>query len=162
MIRQWEAIVEDLNNTNACGLCFTFIGAGRKDYFNNLTPREGSECCVHIGLLKFGSKSIFKESQIGRIKIAEDHTFEVVAAFPSRMDIQFYNEDPEQEKIDTSKYAQYIEPLIECLGNNFNLPCIDGLEEFEITEWQWDLLLNYQDFNLDGIYIRGAFRKNVV
>lgn len=164
MVEIWQRIAEYLQEQEACGLCFEFVGAGRSDYFNNLKPRvnEQGDCCVYLGLLRFGGRrdyrlvdtSGFQETEIK----FKDYNFEVIVGIPSRLDIQFYNENPDID-VSESKYVKYIKPVIDCLGENFDLPCEPIFEGLEISEWRWDLLLNYQDLNFDGIKITGAFRK---
>ena len=159
MVNIWEQITEKLNEENECGLCFEFVGAGRADYFNNLQPRinDSGSCCVYIGLLKFGSKKKFIDKGQGLMEESSENRFELVVGIPSSLDIQFYNENPDHD-VNESKYMKYIKPIIDCLGDNYSLPC-DEFPGMEIQEWGWDLLLNYQDLNLDGIKINGVFKK---
>jgi len=159
MVEIWSKITELLNASNQCNLCFEFIGAGRVDYFNNFKLRTDKECCVYIGLLKFGGRSKFQDKGQGSIKINDDLTFEVVVGIPSELDIQFYNEDPDID-VNESKYIKYIKPLIECLGDSFELDC-NEFPDMEVIEWNWDLLMNYQDFVIDGIKIKGTFKRYV-
>ena len=159
MIEFWEEIVTLYNAEQKCGLCWNFVGAGRVDYFNNIQLKEDG-CCVQVGLLKFGSEAVFKNGSQGPLKEADDFYFELIVAQPSRPDIQFYNEDPDQD-IDSSKYSAVIKPIIDCLGLNFELPCEDGFEVYEVIKWKWDLLMNFQDFNMDGIKVTGTIRKYI-
>jgi hypothetical protein len=159
MVEIWKRITELLNASNDCGLCFEFIGAGRADYFNNFKLRTGKECCVYLGLLKFGGRSGFTDQGQGSIKTYDNLTFEVVVGLPSTLDIQFYNENPNID-VAESKYIKYIQPLINCLGDSFVLDCVE-FPDMEVSEWSWDVLLNYQDFNIDGIKIKGTFKRYV-
>lgn len=159
MIEIWENIVKNLNEQNRCNLCFIFVGAGRSDYFNNLQPRLNpfGDCCVYVGLLKFGSKKKYIDKGQGLVSDTYEDRFELIVGIPSRLDIQFYNENPDVN-IDESKYSKYIKPIIDCLGDNFELDCSvnPGLE---IMEWNWDLLMNFQDLNMDGIKVTGVFKR---
>lgn len=161
MIEIWESIIENLNQENKCNICYVFVGAGRADYFNNLKPRFNpfGDCCVYVGLLKFGSKKKFTDKGQGLIVEYSEDRFELVVGIPSRLDIQFYNENPDVN-IDESKYRKYIKPVIDCLGDNFTLDCSVN-PNLEIQEWGWDLLLNYQDLNMDGIKVNGVFKRYV-
>ncbi|MGL4568065.1 MAG: hypothetical protein ACRCU6_06005 [Fusobacteriaceae bacterium] len=161
MVEIWEKIVEDLNSNNDCDLCFYFVGAGRQDYFNNLKPRinPNGDCCVYVGLLKFGYKENKKQSSLGFMESESgEHFFELIVGIPSSLDLQFYNENPDLDIL-TSKYVKYIKPIIDCVGSGISLDCAPETEGLEISEWRWDLLLNFQDLNLDGIKITGSFKK---
>ena len=163
MIEIWQKITEILNVNNNCGLCFEFVGAGRSDYFNTLQPRlnANGDCCVYIGLLGFGGRKVIRENTNGLYPIYIEERFDLIIGIPSRLDLQFYNEN---SFIDTneSKYIKYLKPIRECLIDTLELLCTETeFSNLEINELDWNLVLNQFDINLDGYRIKGSFRKYI-
>ena len=155
MIEFFEQLISDWNDEEKCGLCWNFYGAARSDYSNLIN--HGANCCVAVILLDFGSRYGYTRNQfdINQKEYCEDY-FELLVGVPSSLDIQFYNEISDDFK-DTSKYKQYIEPIINCLGCGIDLECNES--GYEVMEWSWSLAMNYQYHNLDGIRVRGKLRK---
>ncbi len=154
MIDFFENLISQWNEEEKCGLCWNFYGAGRSDYSNLITH---DNCCVAVILNNFGSRYGYVRNQydINTKQYCEDW-FELIVGVPSSLDLSFYNEISDDFK-DTSKYKQYIQPIIDCLGCGIDIECNE--QGYEVMEWSWSLALNYQDSNIDGIRINGKLRK---
>ena len=154
MIDFFENLVTTWNDEDKCGLCWKFFGAGRKDYANLI---EHDTCCVAVILTGFGSRYGYVRNQFDlQTKEYCEDWFELIVGIPSSLDLSFYNEISDDYK-ETSKYKQYIQPIIDCIGCGIDVECNE--QGYEVTEWGWELVLNYHDYNIDGIKIRGKLRK---
>jgi len=154
MIDFFENLVLEWNDESKCGLCWQFYAAGRKDY-SNLITHDG--CCVAVILTNFGSRYGYTRNNYDiNTKEYCDEWFDLVVGVPSTLDISFYNEISEEFK-DSSKYKRYIEPIINCIGCGIDIEC--NQSGYEVMDWSWELVLNYQDYNIDGIRIKGKLRK---
>jgi hypothetical protein len=152
----FENLVEQWNEEQKCGFCWNFYAAGRSDYSNIIQFTDDNKCCVNVILLAFGSKLIKKQNYDGLI--SEEYCakyFELLVGIPSSLDIQFYNENPDIDKSE-SKYSLYIKPLLDCLGCGIDIECNES--GFDLLEWSNELVLNYQDYNIDGLRIKGSFK----
>jgi hypothetical protein len=154
MIDFFENLISEWNEEEKCGLCWRFFGAGRSDYSNLITH---DSCCVAVILNAFGSRYGYSRNkyEINERQYCEDW-FELIVGVPSTLDLSFYNEISDDYK-DDSKYKRYIQPIIDCLGCGIDIEC--NQEGYEVMEWGWELVLNYQDYNIDGIRIKGKLRK---
>jgi hypothetical protein len=154
MIDFFENLISQWNEEEKCDLCWRFFGAGRSDYSNLITH---DSCCVAVVLENFGSRYGYSRNKydINEKEYCEDW-FELIVGVPSSLDLSFYNEISDDFK-DTSKYKQYIQPIIDCIGCGIDIECNE--QGYEVMEWSWSLVLNYQDYNLDGIRIKGRLRK---
>jgi hypothetical protein len=154
MIDFFENLIAQWNEEEKCGLCWRFFGAGRSDYSNLITH---DSCCVAVVLENFGSRYGYTRNQYDiNTKEYCEEWFDLIVGVPSSLDLAFYNEISDDFK-DTSKYKQYIQPIIDCIGCGIDIEC--NQEGYEVMEWSWSLVLNYQDYNLDGIRIKGRLRK---
>jgi hypothetical protein len=154
MIDFFENLISQWNEEEQCGLCWRFFGAGRSDYSNLITH---DSCCVAVVLENFGSRYGYTRNQYDiNTKEYCEEWFDLIVGVPSSLDLSFYNEISDDFK-DTSKYKQYIQPIIDCIGCGIDIEC--NQEGYEVMEWSWSLVLNYQDYNLDGIRIKGRLRK---
>jgi hypothetical protein len=154
MIDFFENLISEWNEEEKCGLCWRFFGAGRSDYSNLITH---DSCCVAVILNAFGSRYGYSRNkyEINERQYCEDW-FELIVGIPSTLDLSFYNEISDDFK-DDSKYKQYIQPIINCIGCGIDIECNE--QGYEVIEWGWELVLNYQDYNIDGIRIKGKLRK---
>jgi hypothetical protein len=154
MIDFFEQLISDWNNQDKCGLCWKFFGGGRSDYSNLITH---DSCCVAVILNGFGFKYGHSRNKydVNEKEYCEDW-FELIVGVPSSLDLSFYNEISDDFKYD-SKYKRYIQPIINCIGCGIDIEC--NQEGYEVMEWGWELVLNYQDCNIDGIRIKGKLRK---
>ncbi len=154
MIDFFENLISEWNDEEKCGLCWRFFGAGRSDYSNLITH---DSCCVAVVLENFGGRYGYSRNKydINEKEYCEDW-FELIVGVPSSLDLSFYNEISDDFK-DSSKYKQYIQPIIDCIGCGIDIECNE--QGYEVMEWSWSLALNYQDYNLDGIRIKGKLRK---
>jgi hypothetical protein len=154
MIDFFENLISQWNEEEKCGLCWRFFGAGRSDYSNLITH---DSCCVAVVLTSYGFKNVKIRNSQGLINEEYcDYWFDLIVGVPSSLDISFYNEISDDFK-DTSKYRLYIQPIEECIGCGIDIECNE--QGYEMLDWSGELILNHQDYNLDGIRIKGKLRK---
>lgn len=157
-ITKWQA-------EGKCGLCWQYVPGGRADYFNNIKLRPDGECCVYVGVLSIKQTSGFQTNGEFINKRFCDWNVRLIAGIPSALDIQFYNENPSYPT-DQGKWEKYIFPIFSCFGgccvemdlcNIHN--CAGNLTTVEPVRWETDMVLNYGDYNLDGVLINATFRE---
>lgn len=157
-----------------CGLCFTLVLGGRKDFFNNeknpapLNPQEDCDCdlcCVRVGMFQCKSRDGFESSNYGSFLKYRDWDLVIFMGIPSRLDIQFFDE-VDIEKENESKWAKNLHPLKCCIdGMQLNLckiydsckPCNEN--HLEVIAWSVDMKIDYLDKNFDGWMITTTIRE---
>lgn len=159
--------VEKWQEENECGLCWEFVPAGRADYFNNIQLRDSEDCCVYVGVLEVKNASKFESNAIQLVdKKYCDWNVKLIAGIPSRLDIQFYNENPSYPT-NESKWDKYISKIFECLSACCvevalcNIHNSKGLTSVEPVRWESEMVMNYKDLNLDGVMVLATFREYV-
>lgn len=156
--------IDKFNDEARCGLCWVFVPSGRSDYFNTVKLRDGSECCVYVAMLDLQLRSGYEVRNDFVTKRYCDWTVQLFAGIPSRLDLQYYNENPDHPASE-GKYEKYIKHIFDCFGCScFELDLCEienckGDTTVEVTSWQLRQRLNYQDLNLDGALITGTFRE---
>lgn len=153
------------NTENKCGLCWEYVPSGRADYFNNIKLRDDRECCVYLAVLGVRTRSgLIQEGEFISKRYC-DWQVRLFAGIPSRLDIQFYNENLMHSE-DEGKWEKYLQPIFECVGcsNCVELDLCEihnclGQTTVEPVSWSADMKLNYQDFNMDGVFVEATFRE---
>lgn len=156
IIQGFDDFIDNLNDSNSCGLCFSYKPSGRHDYFNNIKLNDGEECCVQFAVL-----SIKHTLTIDNLSNKCRYIVKCFAGIPSRLDIQFYNEN-EAYPIEDGKWDKYIQPINECFGCDINNLCatIDAFDEYYLVSFEKEMQLNYTDLNLDGWLMTFTFEQN--
>ena len=150
-----QDIINGFNEDDKCGFCWTFIHA-RKDYSNLVRDCEDDVCCVNFLLESYSAEEKYNinESQRNHELSYTDYIFEAFAGFKGALDVQYHNETP--EGVDESKYIKAISPIEVCLSDFGSELCGRGLSPVRMN---MTARVNYKDSNLDGVFIRGTFRK---
>lgn len=145
-VRLNEAIFNQFNTDNQCGFCWSFTYA-RKDYAN-LTKKD--ECCVHVFLHDFTTDVISNDREE-----YTQHIYTLKIVLNSLFDIQIFNElQPEDAK---SKFADYIEPLLDCFPEAYKKEvCNQG---WDVTKTRINAKYNTNDQNRDGIEIQYTIKQ---
>lgn len=153
------------NDESRCDLCWKFVPGGRSDYFNNVKPRQGDECCVYVGVLSI--------RQVSGISVVNQHVtknycdwyIRLVAGIPSGLDLQFYNENSDHSTCE-GKWSRYISKVFDCFGGcciEMDLCDIHNCQGLDTTveavRWESEMVMNYKDMNLDGVLVTGVFRE---
>lgn len=156
----FSSIIDRLNESNDCGLCWRFVMGGRRDYLNLV--KNDDCCCAVVGITRIVGRK-------GMTSIGERYTdweLEVFAGIPSDLDIQFYNEvDSCEDAIEQSKWEKYLHPIHCCLMEiDDNIcdvhNCQGCLTTVEIQQSAThEMRLNYLDNNYDGWIIRMTIRE---
>lgn len=161
-----DKAVSAWNDDQRCGLCWEFRPGGREDYFNNVKVKSADQCCVHVGIVSIRQVSGFTVSSNGLVdKLYCDWNVRLIAGIPSRLDLQFYNENESHDK-SAGKWERYIQPIFECFGGcciEMDLCDIHNCEGAKTTvepiRWESEMVMNYKDFNLDGVVVNATFRE---
>ena len=160
-------IVDKLNDTDSCGLCWKLVLGGRSDYFNNerdhATECDCDDCCVRLGVLKISNTFGYRSSSEFVTKVYNQWDVQIFAGVPSGLDIQFYNEVNPSDS-DNSKWTKYIHPIHCCLETLDNdicdvHNCFGCHTTIEIVSWRSEMKMNYTDRNLDGWLINATIRE---
>lgn len=150
-----QDIIERYNEDEQCGFCWSFIHA-RKDYANLVRPCVDGVCCVNFLLENYTSEERYNGNESTRDHELSytEYSFDAFAGFQGALDIQYHNETT--EGIDESKYITAISPLETCFESFGDEICGTGLHPIRL---RIESKVNYKDSNLDGVFIRGTFRK---
>lgn len=164
LIQEIGKLIESFNQQNKCGLCWVYKPGGRSDYFNNIKLLPGEECCVYVAVMDISANGGYTSNQYGVTRNYTDWRFKMFFGIPSSLDIQFYNEN-EAYPVGEGKWERYINPLLCCLndGADFDLcgmvNCEGGAQTVEIHQWVSKVVMNYRDYNMDGVEVTAVFRQ---
>ena len=153
----WNNLFIQWNDENKFWLCWHFKGVLREDLFNTIkfTNEQIESCCVVGGLFNI---KVRKERSTDRCIMS----FDLFVGVPSRLDIQVYNEN-EAHPMEEGKWDKYILPLLECFGCG-DIFCETINEEtehnFELINYSAEPLVNFQDYNFDGVRIKYEIYTN--
>lgn len=165
IIKVLETEIGKWQDEMKCGLCWEFVPGGRRDYFNNIKVRPGDDCCVYVGVVSIRQVSGFELSGDFVRKRFCDWQVRIIAGVPSSLDIQFYNENPGHPASE-GKWEKYIYPIFSCMGGccvEMELCDIHNCQGLDTTvepvRWDAEMVMNYSDYNLDGVVINATFRE---
>lgn len=165
IISELGKIFEEFNEDEKCGLCWVYKPGGRSDYFNNIHLVPGEECCVYIGIVDITATEGYRMNDFGAVRYYSDWQIRMIAGIPSSLDLQFYNEN-DAYPIEEGKWEKYINPIFCCLDGGFALnlcesvTCDDEVTSVEVSSWRTRMVLNYRDYNLDGVEVVATLREH--
>lgn len=153
------------NDEARCGRCWEFVPGGRQDYFNNIKLRDDNECCIYVGVVSIRQVSGLITQGEFVTKRYCDWSVRIIAGIPSRLDIQFFNES-DSYPVEESKWEKYIRPIFECFGGccvEMDLcdihNCSGDVTTVEPIRWESEMVMNFNDYNLDGVIVNATFRE---
>lgn len=168
IIEMLDTLIKSWDEECKCDLCWQFRPGGRADYFNNVKINPGEDCCVYVGVLSVRQVSGITASGVGGQFIDKrycDWQIRMIAGIPSRLDLQFYNENTSHDS-NGGKWEKYINPIFSCFGGcciEIDLcdihNCKGNGTTVEITRWESEMVMNQKDMNLDGVLINATFRE---
>ena len=128
-----------------CGFCWEFL-MGRRDHINLKGKGISDGCCVYFILDTGSIRSSLKK--IDENFDYTDYSFSGWMLKDSSLANTYYNEKSNNyECVDNGKFTKHIEPIWQCLHDNFFANC----SKMDVLSIDSREVLNEFDQNMDGI-----------
>lgn len=165
IVNFFQQQVDKWNTESKCGLCWEFSAPLIESATNLVEPTEDKECCVQVMFLRqnvtaFSTTNTYNQTTQLLTNQVCNTSFQLLVLLPSKLGLNNYNEikgHPTSESNWTTKLS-LIEECLKC-DANFDFCAFLG-QQYKITQWSGQQLINFQNSNYCGYRISVTFQKN--
>lgn len=165
IVKFFQQQVDKWNTEQKCDLCWDFSAPLIESATNIVKPTEGKECCVKVMLLRqnvtaFSTANTYNATTQLMTNQSCNTSFQLLVLFDSKLGLNMYNEI-KGHPVDESVWVTKLSVIEECLKCDANLDFCEFLgQQYKITQWSGQQLINFQNSNYCGYRISVTFQKN--